>query len=119
MAWGTKTQISDAVNVNSTTLQDASTAVELLSGEVAHVQVQSTTTAATSSLLVHVQATLDPSTEAWDTIAYGAPIEIPSTTTAALLSFTIQGVYKFRLIYNLVTGTQQTNVSAWYRKDGQ
>lgn len=119
MAWGSKTQISNVVNVNSTTLQDASTAVTLLPKEIVHVQVQSVTTAATSTLLVHVQTTLDDTTETWDTMSYGAPIQVPSTTTASLLSFTIQGIYKFRLIYNLVTGTQQTNVSAWYRKDDQ
>src|SRR5688500_3332641 len=117
MAWGSKTQISSAVVVNSTTKQDASTAATLNPGEVAHVQVDADLTAG-SSLLVYVQTTLDDSTENWDDSGQPWLILDPVTADPNAGSFLITGYYRFRLIYALNTGANSATVSAWYRVNG-
>ena len=122
MVWGSKTQISSAVTVDSATLQDRSTALTLNPGETAHVQVECDFgTTPTGDMEVHVQTTLDDTTEKWDTVPFGAPFVIPNTTDPGVGSFLIVGgpsVYKFSLMYKNSTGTTSNSVSAWYRKDG-
>lgn len=119
MAWSSKSQISSAVTVDSTTLQDASTVVTLNPGESAHVQVECDFGASpTGNMEVHVFTTLDDSTENWDDSAYGAPYVIVNTIDPNAISFTIEGIYKFRLMYKNSSGTTSNSVSAWYRKDG-
>lgn len=117
MAFGSKTQISNGVTVNSTTLQDASTAVTLNPGESAHVQVDADLTAG-SRLLVYVQTTLDDSSENWDDSGQPWLVLDPATVDPNASSFVISGFYKFRLIYALDTGTNTATVSAWYRVNG-
>lgn len=119
MAWGNKTQISSGVTVNSTTLQDMSTAVTLNPGESAHVQVECDFGATpTGNLEVHILTTLDDSSENWDDTSYGAPYTILNTTDPNAFPFTVRGVYKFALMYKNSAGTTSNIVTAWYRKDG-
>ena len=119
MAWGSKTQISSAVTVNSTTLQDQSTAVTLNPGETAHVQVECDFgTTPTGNMEVHVFTTLDASSENWDDTSYGAPYTILNTIDPNAISFTIRDVYKFSLMYKNSAGTTSNTVSAWYRVNG-
>jgi hypothetical protein len=120
VAWGSKTQISNAVTVNSTTLQDPSTAVVLDDDESAWVQVSCDFGASpTGDMEVWVQTTGDVSSETWDTSSYGAPIVIPNTTDPGVKSFTVSGVPKFRLQYKNSAGTTSNAVSAWYEKTNQ
>ena len=119
MSWSAKTQISNAVTVDSTTLQDASTAVTLNPGESAHVQVYCDFgTTPTGHMEVHVFTTLDDSSENWDTTAYGLPYTILNSIDQNYVSFVMRAVYKFRLMYKNSAGTTSNAVSAWYRKDG-
>lgn len=116
MAWSARTQISNAVTVNSTTRQDQSTSVTLNPGESAHVQV-SADLLTTSALLVYVIATLDDSSELWDDTFMG-PFVLTNAFDPHEMSFVVRDVYKFALIYALNTGTDSVSVSAWYRKNG-
>lgn len=117
MAWSSKTLISNAVTVNSTTLQDASDSVTLNPGETAHVQVEADL-GATSALEVYVQGTLDDSSENWDDQTVFPVLTITTASDPNAMSFFVDRFYKFRLIYKLNTGTDTVTVSAWYRKDG-
>lgn len=118
MAWGSKTQISNAVTVDSTTYQDPSTAVTLNPGELAHVEVEDNPPATPGSVvIVGVFGTLDDSTENWDDTPLMEFI-VDNTPDPNKLSFTVAGLYKFRLQYKLDTGTEAHAVTADYRKDG-
>lgn len=117
MAWGSKTEISNAVTVDSTTLQDRTTGVTSTPGESFHVQVEANFPASpTSNLIVHVQATLDDATENWDDVDVMS-FEIDNGTDPSAVSFIISGVYRWSLIYNLDTGTDSVTVDADYRAD--
>lgn len=119
MAWGSKTQITNAANISGTSKQSRSTAVTLNPGETAHVQVEANPpTTPTDDLEVYIETTLDDAAENWDDSEYGAPITIVNSIDPNARSFLITGVYKFSLIYACTGGTDTIAVSAWYRKDG-
>lgn len=115
MAWGTKTQINTNTVVNSTTRQGQSTAKTSTPEERFHVQVSAQFgAAATSNLIVHLMSTLETGDTNYDTIDRLTFLIPAQSTSTRLVSFLVSDVHRWRLEYNLDTGTQNVTVNAWY-----
>lgn len=120
MAWGSKTAYTDVTAVNNTT-EEFLEAVSLNPREICHVQLKvdnEHASAVTDSLIVSVYTTLDASSETWDVFPYMQFTMKPTTVSAEYFSFTIMGVYRFR-IGGLSTGaTNAYTMGGNYRLDG-
>lgn len=116
MAWGSKTQIASGVSVAGT--EQYSTAVTLDPGETAEVQITGDSNGTTDNLLVRVYATLDASSEQWDT-APRQSIEIDCLDgNLNAKTIKVRGYYKFRLGFIRSGSTDTITANAYYRKDG-
>lgn len=117
MAWTTKAQIAEDLSVAGTEL--FSDAVLLKSDETAHIQVKADFPAGpTDNLEVRVYTTLDASTETWDTMTFATAETVANTTDPGYFSFSVSGVYKFRVGFKRTGATDTIVVNAWYRSNG-
>jgi hypothetical protein len=114
MAYGTKTQISNAVSVDSTTRQDPSTTFQVAPNEVVEIQIVATVNAA-SPLLVFVEKTQDATSETWDNQGQARAI-FSATGNRTITMGSTDSAFKARLQYALQTGTTASTVSAFYTK---
>lgn len=116
MAWGSKTQIESAASVAGTEL--FSDIVSLNPGESAVIQVVGNSNGTTDNLIISVYATLDDSSENWDTVAI-FKFELDCTDgTDNDVSFIVSGLYRFRLGFVRSGSTDTITTDAWERKDG-
>jgi len=116
MAWGSKTQIENAASVAGTEL--FSDAVSLNPGELSHVQVIGNSNGTTDSLVISVYATLDASSENWDTVPLFQFTLDCTDGNDNDISFMISGVYKFRLGFVRDGSTDTITTNAYSIKDG-
>lgn len=116
MAWGSKTQIENAAAVEGTEL--FSDIVSLNPGESALIQVVGNSGGTTDSLIISVYATLDDSSENWDTVAI-FKFELDCTDgNDNDVSFIVSGLYRSRLGFVRNGSTDTITTDAWERKDG-
>jgi len=116
MSWGAKTQIASALAVAGTEL--FSTAVVLNPGELTHIQVVGNSGGTTDNLVISVYGTLDASAENWDTVAIMS-FELDCTDgNDNDVSFTLSGLYKFRIGFIRSGSSDTIDTDAWVRKDG-
>lgn len=117
MSWSDKAQIAEDVSVAGTEMY--SSAVVLKSDETAHVQINvNFASTPTDDLLVRVYTTLDASTETWDLTTFTAEQTVDKDTDPNVMSFTVTGVYKFRLGFIRDGSTDTHVVNAYVRKNG-
>ena len=119
MAWGADTSGGTTLST-ITTVQYFDAPVTLNPGETAHCQVTvDFPTTPTDHALVGVYTTLDATSEVWDNNAYQGPYLLPNSPDPGILSFTVRGVYKFRVGVQR-TGSTNTLTSATmqYKVDG-
>lgn len=117
MAWGSKLSATQLTSI--TTEQFFSTTPTLGPQETAHVEVEANPpTTPTDDLIVAVYGTLDDSTENWDDTPL-MEFVIDKDTDPNKVSFSISGIYKFRVGVRR-SGTTDTYTSAdmSYRLDG-
>lgn len=120
MAWGSKTPFTAVTAVNNTT-EEFLEAVTMNPYEVCHVQLQvdnEHASAVTDALIISVYGTLDASTEQWDTVPFMQFTHKPATVSAEYLSFTISGVYKFRIGALSAGATNTYTLDGDYRLNG-
>jgi hypothetical protein len=95
VGWGSDTAATQLTSVS--TEQFFSETPQLAPNEFAHVQIIGNSSGTTDNLLIKVYATLDASTENWDTVPI-MEIELDCTDGADNdVSFIVQDVYKFRI----------------------
>lgn len=120
MAWGAIQNFTAQTAINNTT-EEFLEAVTLNPREIAHIQLSidnEHASAVTDSLQISVYTTLDASSEVWDVFPFMQFTIKPATINAEYYSFTIMGVYKFR-IGGLSTGATNTyTLDGTYRLDG-
>jgi len=117
MSWAAKTKIANALSVEGTELY--SDAVTLKSDETAHVQITGDfPTVATDNLLIRVYTTLDASSETFDTTSVITELTLSKDTDPGAISFSINGVYKFRLGLIRSGSTDTITANAWVRTNG-
>ena len=117
MAWGAKQTSTQLTSI--TTEQFFTNTPALNPGELAHVQILCDFPASpTDNLVVSVFATLDDSSEVWDDVAL-LQFEIDNAVDQPEVSFTVTGVFKFRVGVKR-SGTTDTITSAdmSHRLDG-
>ena len=116
MAWGSKTQIENAASVAGTEL--FSDKVSLDPGESAHVQVIGNSNGTTDNLVISAYATLDASSENYDTVPFFS-FELDCTDgNDNDVSFIISGVYAFRLGFVRSGSTDTITTNAYVRDNG-
>ena len=116
MAWGSKVSATQVTAI-TTTEKFFDQTPTTTPGELLHCEVEANPPATpTDNLVVSVYGTLDASTENWD----DTPIlqfEIDNGTDPNKVSFTISGIYKFR-IGVVVSGATDTYVADFsFRRD--
>jgi hypothetical protein len=120
MAWGSKVTATQVTAITNTR-QYFDTNITLNPGEIVQCQVSGTYGGTTDDLTVHVESTLDDSSESWDTVDYlsFAMTSGSAAGTSDIRSFLVSGVYKFRVGVES-TGATDTHPTASfsYRKDG-
>lgn len=116
MAWGSKTQIANALSVAGTEL--FSDAVSLTPGELSHIQVIGNSNGTTDNLVISVYTTLDDSSENWDTVPL-MQFELDCTDgNDNDVAFIMSGVYKFRIGFVRSGSTDTITTNAYSREDG-
>jgi hypothetical protein len=95
MAWGSDTASTQLTTV--TTEQFFSQTPTLNPGETAHCQITGNSSGTTDNLRVSVYATLDASTEVWDTVPLYSFVIDCTDGGNNIASFVVSGVYKFRV----------------------
>ncbi len=116
MAWGRKTQIENAASVAGTELY--SDKVTLNPGESSHIQVIGNSNGTTDNLVISVYATLDASSENYDTVPLFA-FELDCTDgNDNDVSFIVSGVYGFRLGFVRSGSTDTITTNAYSRENG-
>ncbi len=116
MAWGSKTQIENAASVAGTELY--SDKVTLNPGESSHIQVIGNSNGTTDNLVISVYATLDASSENYDTVPLFA-FELDCTDgNDNDVSFIVSGVYGFRLGFVRSGSTDTITTNAYSRENG-
>lgn len=116
MAWGSKTQIENAASVAGTEL--FSDKVSLDPGESSHCQVIGNSNGTTDNLIISVYATLDASTENYDTTPiYSFELDCTDGNDNDV-SFIVQGVYAFRLGFVRSGSTDTITTNAYERSNG-
>ena len=117
MSWYDKTKIADDLSVAG--VEKFSDSVTVKSDETVHVQVQVAFGGVpTDDLLVRVYTTLDDTSESWDLVTHQDERTIDKATNPSRISFTVSGVYKFRLGFIRDGSTDTHTVNAWYRSNG-
>ena len=116
MAWGTKTQIANALSVAGTEL--FSDSVTLNPGELADIQIVGNSGGTTDNLNIALYSTLDDSSENWDTVAFYSFQLVCTNGNDNDVSITVSGKYKFRIGFVRSGSTDTIATNAWVRKDG-
>ncbi|MEQ1888905.1 MAG: hypothetical protein ABL951_06960 [Alphaproteobacteria bacterium] len=120
MAWASEAAFTDQTAINNST-EEFLDAVSLNPRELCHVQLKLDNehgSVVTDSLQVSVYATLDESSEVWDTHPLMQFTIKPNSVSAEYFSFAVMGVRKFR-IGGLSTGATNTyTMGGTYRLDG-
>ncbi len=117
MAWGSKQSATQLTDI--TTEQFFDETPQLNPRELCHVVIEYNPVASPNdNLVVSVYGTLDDSSEEWDDTPF-RQLEIDKAIDPNQVSFTVGGVYKFRIGVKR-SGTTDTITSADmdYRKDG-
>lgn len=122
MAWGSKTSATQLTSISNTE-QFFDQTPTLNPGESAHVQIKFDPVGSPSDdLEVNVYTTLDDSTETWDHIPMLSLVMDKDEVNGSgenVVSFTVSGVYKFRIGVAATGGTDShTSADMSYRKDG-
>lgn len=120
MAWGGKTDFTAVTAVNNTT-EEFLEAVTMNPYEVCDVQLlidNEHASAVTDAAIISLYGTLDASTEQWDTVPFMQFNHKPATVSAEYLSFTVAGVYKFRIGVLSAGATNTYTVDGSYRLNG-
>lgn len=111
MAWGDKTTATQLTTIDDTTEQFFDQTPTLNPGELLHVEIEGNFVGSpTDDLVVNVYTTLDDTSENWDDTAFMS-IQVDNSPDPNKLSFTISGIYKFR-IGVLSSGNTDTITSA-------
>lgn len=118
MAWGT-IQTATQLTTISDTIQWFDLVIQLNPGETAHVAIEyDPVSTPTDDLSVHVRTALEASSENWDDEDYTS-FTIPNTNDPAKKSFTISGIYKFRVgVQSTGTTDDHTSADMEVRVDG-
>lgn len=119
MAWGSKVTATQVTAITNTR-QYFDTNITLNPGEIVQCQVSASYGGTTDDLTVHVESTLDDSSESWDTVDYlSFAMTSGSSGQSDIRSFLLSGVYKARIGVES-TGATDTHLTASfsYRKDG-
>jgi hypothetical protein len=118
MAWGSKTSATQLTSITATE-QFFSTLITLNPRETAHVQVSADwPSTPVDNLVISLYATLDASSETWDLVPFQS-FELANVPDPNRVSFTVSGVYKFRVgVKRSGTTTTITSADLSYRIDG-
>ena len=120
MAWGNKTPFTAVTAVNNTT-EEFLESVAMNPYEVCDVQLlidNEHSTTVTDAVIISLYGTLDASSEQWDTVPFMQFTHKPATVSAEYLSFTVAGVYKFRIGALSAGATNTYTVDGDYRLNG-
>lgn len=117
MAWATKIHATQLTGITATE-QFFDEFIELDPGETAHCEIEANPPATpTDHLVVSVYNTLDDSSENWDDTPY-LQFYIDKGIDPNKASFTISGVYRFRIGVKRSGVTDTYVADLWYRTDG-
>ena len=121
MAWGTKTDFTAQTGINNTT-EEFLEAVTLNPYEICDVQLlvdNEHASAVTDALIISLYGTLDASTEQWDTVPFMQFTHKPALVSVSeYVSFTVAGVYKFRIGGKSSGGNDTYTLDGSYRLNG-
>lgn len=120
MVWSDKTNFTAQSGINNTT-EEFLEAVTMNPYEQCDVQLlidNEHASVVTDAVIISVYATLDVSSEQWDTVPFMQFNHKPATVSAEYLSFVVAGVYKFRIGVLSAGATNTYTVDGSYRLNG-